>query len=98
MEDKKLHLFWRKEDEISHEDHLFDVLLINVLGRASEGGDRFPGGARRRDPEVNGPAVPSARLKGMMEVTSRSYIVKEPARMMSGRRFLDLACVPEQPL
>jgi hypothetical protein len=31
MANKKRNLFLRKEDEISHADHLFDLLLVNVL-------------------------------------------------------------------
>lgn len=95
MEDKKLHLFWRKEDEISHEDHLFDVFLVNVLGRASEGGDCFLGEAQRRDLEVNGPVVPSPRLKGMMELQGHWL----QGWCLEGDYWtLDTACVPEQPL
>lgn len=77
VENKKLQLLWRKENKISYGDHLFDMLPVNVLGRASEGEGRISGGTRCWSPEVGGPEVPSARSKDGSWKHFGDHIVKD---------------------
>ena len=83
MEDKELDLFSWKESKIPHKDHMFNLLLVNILVKTLEVCGLFQSGAQRRGPEVGGPAFSLARSEGRRQQPRDQ--VKHPAVSASER-------------